>query len=46
LTKRNVPVGHILPTGKQVSHHEIEEQLLSMTGSATDDLSLRHPAGQ
>jgi uncharacterized protein (DUF488 family) len=38
LTERKIPVGHILSNGKQITHHEIEERLLSMAGREVDDL--------
>jgi uncharacterized protein (DUF488 family) len=38
LEERGAKVGHILPDGRLVSQADIEEQLLSMSGRAQDDL--------
>jgi uncharacterized protein (DUF488 family) len=38
LQERGTTTGHILPDGQIVSHSEIEERLLAMSGRAQDDL--------
>jgi len=43
LVGRGVPVRHILGNGTLISHHDIEEKLLSMSGQAGDDLFAPRP---
>ncbi len=38
LTERNIPLGHILSSGRVVDQHDLEEKLLAFSGSPADDM--------
>ena len=38
LAEHDLSVGHILNNGRVAEHHEIEEKLLSLSGSSSDDM--------